>query len=389
MMSRTSQAPLLGQIDFEAAFAAADAKAEAAERRREFRRELIRGLGLSENVERLLLAMESLANQIGWIDDDGNTYLDPSKEELATEMDCAVSTVKRNWKIAERLGYLFIEQVPGKTNIFTIAWPNIFEDVSAQHSTRGGTRGRTRGRTREVRRGTIEGVHRGGRFRYETAETLPLEGIHQGVQEGGHKGVLHEFMNHEYENEFMKDGVSEISQEKKKPPEPVSRPQPAAAPTSSPPDLPKKRAFSLATASQKRSAIDPEELKDPRIVEELWRLCLKHPMTREKYRDVERHRLLFFQLASLIARKSNRLDSPIGFFHCLLGQGLEAIAKQVDDEHDLAWAKKALRSLDPHAIANTRSPPSSAAQEDYAQERSFEQMRAEQMRRLREEFPVK
>ena len=310
------------QMDFEAAFAAADARADAEQRRSEFRTLLIKSLKLREGIEVLLIALDEIAELHGEIDEDGNSWISPSKREIAQQMERSISTAIRAYQDAEILGYLKIEKIAGKRSEFAILWPVIFEQaIASQEASKRGVKG---GVSRDV-----TASKNGGTWGSTSSSTTSSSTTSGTAKNGGTRGVknasLHEgeVMNMNL-HEFMKDGDLEIGQEEK----------------------PRRRSISLMQVDQEKKQITLSGFDEPREVERLWRLCLDHPDLKDLYRDHEYDRRLFFQWAHLISRKRDKFSNPIGFFHKILAQGKPQLLRQVDDSHDLAWAQSAIDLVD-------------------------------------------
>ena len=135
--------------------------------------------------------------------------------------------------------------------------------------------------------------------------------------------------------------------------------------------------------------IAEDDLRDAEQVDQLWELARAHPVTSGLLRDPEedeRDRVVFFAFAYHCWRQREAFDSPVGFFHHVLQQGVNAMAAQCDDAKDWEWGRSASRKLSaPEAVLNSRASSVAAVVDPEAVEyRQHEKRRTAQMRALYE-----
>lgn len=118
-----------------------------------------------------------------------------------------------------------------------------------------------------------------------------------------------------------------------------------------------------------KPGIELRDLTSPQSVEELYGLALARGVVPEG----KRGRLEFYALCHSCWRKRLReetgkgLRKPIGFLHTKLGASWPTWIDQADDQHDRAWAKRAIASVDASrrgtvpatvaAVAKALTPP--------------------------------
>jgi hypothetical protein len=283
-------------------------------------------------------------NHFAW----GNTWCYPSIETLCEKTDFSDKQVRRGIKALRQQGLLTVERrktAQGVScNHYRIEWERVREMATYRgHPERDQSAMRTD--PPAIREGPIghsEGTNRPSGADQSAMRTDPPATMAAKYMNG---------MNEEI-HESMEGGVSEMSGEK-----------------------------GLCLLPDLRA----ERLNDPDVAQRLWEAALEHPATRDLYRDDAFDRLRWFAWCFCVWRKRSKLRNPPGFFHHVAGQGREAIVQQIDDEHDLAWARKVIRERDGPASGG---PPAEVVQEATRDPVSadpsaeFERRKSDELRRL-------
>lgn len=121
------------------------------------------------------------------------------------------------------------------------------------------------------------------------------------------------------------------------------------------------------------------DLADTLRVQQLWRIASGRGLIPE----TSYWRETFFGLCWSIYRRRHEesIRNPVGLLHSKLRQGRDAILRQVDDETDRAWARRAIAELDGVQLA---TPRSAAADPEAAALHQQQRWRSEQARALYE-----
>lgn len=89
---------------------------------------LIFGLNASDRVKRLLLALHWLSQEHGMKLDNGDTMLDPNRDDVVAMMRSCRRTYNAALFDATAVGYVSLEPAQGKRNLYVVHWPLIFEE---------------------------------------------------------------------------------------------------------------------------------------------------------------------------------------------------------------------------------------------------------------------
>lgn len=337
--SHEAKQPLQGQLSLDGAFLALDHEATEENRRREFRREIISGIGLPESVARFILALDSLSETHGFIDEEGNTMLTPTLYDIAFEMDRSEKTAVRARKDSVHLGFVDLEQLPGQPNLYVIRWPKLFDagwrtsplPSESEHRVQGGDI-----HSRQVCLPPPLTPNRGGTYLVPPCVPPPKNAAQGGDNPApfmkDELNELHEFMNVEKSSETKG-----------------------------------RKGWTL------RKDLRVTDLIDPRIVSELWGRVLELRLMP----DTAYWRETFFGLCHSMHRHRAKLTKPVGMLHAKLRSGPKLITSQVDDDHDRTWARKAIRILDgletPRTEDRTPDPDAAAARYFDEQRRALAQ----------------